>query len=88
MTSISERLAKCFAEDGLKLSGNFGDVMRDEGVQWERDRTKPLVSALCSAVEALEQVQATFLHDQILKNNALVTLNAALDKMEGDRGDR
>ena len=48
-TLLAERLA--FKPCG---SNNFGDVMRDEGVQWENARTKPITDQLVKVVEAAE----------------------------------
>lgn len=79
-TLLAERLA--FKPCG---SNNFGDVMRDEGVQWENARTKPITDALIKVVEAAELLRNPFIDVAICEQQFDEAL-ASLRKLVGEGG--
>lgn len=58
MTDLAARLRK-LVEFKPCGSSNFGDVLRDEGVQWENTRLQPIIEALIEATQLVERLNIT-----------------------------
>lgn len=83
MSDLKSRLAKALALPEVKGT-NLGDVLREEGVQWEHARTRKLVEALVECVLALETIHVCYVpeHYDFSSDRALAAVEACLEEME------
>lgn len=95
MTDLKTRLLERLAYDPVK-SINFGDVIREEGVQWENARTKSLVEALVECAALLESANKTlrYVQEEYAHGHGVnliyetVTVNSeALSRLERELGE-